>query len=159
MLEIKNKIKNIEEAVLWKTQLRENNLRLVFTNGCFDILHRGHIEYLYQTKAYGDKLIVALNSDASVKTLKGIGRPINNEYDRAFLLASMFFIDAVVIFDSIRCDNIIKQLKPDIYVKGGDYNIDNLDISEKDALLEANCEIKFVPMINGYSTTSILGKK
>ena len=158
MIKIDSKIKTISEAKIWRAQLEKNNLKLAFTNGCFDILHRGHVEYLYNARLQGDKLVIALNSDVSVQSLKGPGRPINSEYDRALIIASLFFVDAVVIFNNTRCNKIISELSPDIYVKGGDYNVDNIDESEKKALLEAGSKMAFISLTEGYSTTSVIKK-
>ncbi len=105
-----------------------------------------------------DTLIVAINSDSSVRSLKGNKRPICKQYDRAFLIASFSFVDAVVIFNGQRCTGLIRALKPDIYVKGGDYNINNINKDEKEALLACKTKIKFVKLVNGLSSTSIIEK-
>ena len=116
----------IEEAV----KAREG-CKLVVTNGCFDILHRGHVEYLNQSKKFGDKLFVLLNSDESVKKLKGETRPINNQNDRAYLLANLECVDGVIIFDGTNCANELLKLKPSVYTKGGDYFTCSLQMDEK----------------------------
>lgn len=148
----------LDEAIEWRETFRKEQKSVVFTNGCFDIMHRGHAEYLFRARCNGDALIIALNSDQSVKALKGKNRPIIDEYNRAYLLASLKVVDAVVIFNSSRCTKLIKQIKPDIYIKGGDYTLDTMDKAEKNALLDVGSVIKFIPFINGFSTTDILAK-
>jgi rfaE bifunctional protein nucleotidyltransferase chain/domain len=121
----------------------------VFTNGCFDILHRGHIEYLRQSKGLGDRLIVGVNSDASVKRLKGENRPINNQEDRCALLKALRFVDNVIVFNEDTPYELIKRLRPDIITKGGDYRPEEVvgsDISK----------VVILPYVSGYSTTRIL---
>jgi rfaE bifunctional protein nucleotidyltransferase chain/domain len=123
-------------------------MKVVFTNGCFDMLHRGHLELLQYCKTLG-KVVVGLNGDESVKRLKGEQRPINNEADRKFLLESLLFVDEVIVFNENTPYNLIKQIKPDIIVKGGDYTIDNIVGSDI-------CEVKIFNYIDGYSTTKII---
>ena len=130
--------------------------RVVFTNGCFDILHVGHIRYLTAAKQLGDILVVGLNSDDSVRQLKGPARPINSEADRAEILAALAAVDHVVIFRELRVSRLVTQLKPDLYVKGGDYSIDSLDRAEVDALRSVGAEIKLVPLVPGRSTTRLI---
>jgi D-glycero-beta-D-manno-heptose 1-phosphate adenylyltransferase len=130
--------------------------RLVFTNGCFDILHVGHIRYLRAAKELGDILVVGLNSDDSVRQLKGPHRPINSEADRAEILAALAVVDHVVIFQEMRASRLITLLRPDLYVKGGDYSIDSLDQSELDALRSVDAKIKIVPLVPGRSTTRLI---
>ncbi|MFN8674197.1 MAG: D-glycero-beta-D-manno-heptose 1-phosphate adenylyltransferase [Candidatus Sericytochromatia bacterium] len=137
-------------------KLKKENKKIVLTNGCFDILHIGHAEYLKEAKKLGDFLFVGINSDSSVKKLKGESRPINNEKDRAKLLSYLEFIDYAIIFEEKTADNIIDLIKPDIYVKGGDYTKESLP--EYQTLLKYNSEIAFVNFVNGYSTTKILEK-
>lgn len=121
---------------------------MVFTNGCFDILHRGHLELLQYCKTLG-KVVVGLNGDESVKRLKGEKRPISNEDDRKFLLESLLFVDEVIVFNENTPYDLIKQIKPDIIVKGGDYTIDNIVGSDI-------CEVKIFNYVDGYSTTKII---
>lgn len=149
---------SLEQAVRWRESLREKGLRLAVTNGCFDILHRGHAEYLLAARNTADALLVLLNSDASVRSLKGPGRPVNCASDRAYLLCSLRFVDAVLVFDSPRCDRELDSLAPDDYAKGGDYTVETLDASERDALLRHNTEIHFIPFVPDHSTTLILEK-
>lgn len=130
--------------------------KIVSTNGCFDLLHVGHVRYLQQARALGDKLIVALNTDASIKRLKGDSRPILPESERSELLAALDCVDWVVLFDEDTPVNVLKEIKPDIHVKGGDYTEDSLP--ETPVLKEVGAEIKFLPYIEGRSTSSIIEK-
>jgi rfaE bifunctional protein nucleotidyltransferase chain/domain len=130
--------------------------QIVFTNGCFDILHVGHVRYLQAAKELGDRLVIGLNSDQSVRTLKGIGRPINNEADRAEVLAALAAVDHVIIFNHPRVTALIKKLRPQIYAKGGDYRIDSLNPEELASLREVGAQIKLLPLVPGKSTTAIL---
>lgn len=130
--------------------------RLVLTNGCFDLLHRGHLSYLHASAALGDLLVVAVNSDASVRALKGPDRPIHSELDRAYALASLRCVDAVFIFQGPRLAEEIRTLRPDLYTKAGDYTLDSLEPTEKAALLASGTEIRFLPFVAGHSTTSII---
>jgi D-glycero-beta-D-manno-heptose 1-phosphate adenylyltransferase len=148
-------------AILAETEaslLREiySQRRLVFTNGCFDLIHVGHVRYLTSAKQLGEILVVGLNSDASVRRLKGEGRPLNSEADRAEVLAALKPVDHVVIFNETRVDSLVTGLRPDIYVKGGDYTIDTLDRSEVAALSAAGAEIKILPLVPGRSTTRLI---
>ena len=153
-----HKIMTLEEALAWRLDLRTQNRKLALTNGCFDLLHRGHAEYLLEARRTADALLILLNSDRSVQSLKGPSRPICHENDRAFLLACMEFIDAVVIFDSSRCSREIDVLKPDVYIKGGDYTVEKLDPVERKAILDCKAEIRFIPFVPGFSTTSLIEK-
>lgn len=129
---------------------------IVFTNGCFDILHFGHAYYLAKAKNLADILVIGLNSDASVKRLKGENRPINSELQRAFLLASFSFVDYVTIFDEDTPKQLIEIVKPDILVKGGDYKIDN--IVGADFVLANGGKVTTIPFVEGLSTTNIINK-
>ena len=130
--------------------------KIVFTNGCFDILHRGHVEYLTEAKACGDKLVTALNSDSSVRGLKGDPRPIQSQEDRAVILDALESVDLVVIFDQETPAEIIKTLLPDVLVKGGDYTPDTIVGADIDT--ENGGEIKAIPFRSGYSTSSVIEK-
>ena len=121
-------------------------MKTIFTNGCFDILHRGHIELLRFCKSCGDRVIVGLNSDESVRRLKGNNRPINSQEDRKILLESLVFVDQVILFDEDTPYNLISDLMPDTIVKGGDYNVE--DVVGRDL-----CEVKIFGLVNGHSTT------
>lgn len=132
--------------------------RLVFTNGCFDLLHAGHVRYLRQARALGDALAVGLNSDRSVRELKGDGRPLNTQDDRAEVLAALGSVDYVVIFDGKRATEVILAVRPHIYAKGGDYTPESLDAGERDALSRSGAEIRILPLVPGRSTTGTLEK-
>jgi rfaE bifunctional protein nucleotidyltransferase chain/domain len=129
---------------------------IVFTNGCFDILHTGHVRYLAEAKKLGDLLVVGLNSDASVRQLKGEGRPLNSEEDRAEVMAALEAVDYVVIFDEKRVDSLLREVQPDIYAKGGDYTEASLDQGEVAALREIGAKINILPLVPGKSTTKLL---
>lgn len=152
------KTSSLDKALLWREELRKNNQKLVVTNGCFDILHRGHVEYLCQAAALGDALLILVNSDSSVRQLKGSSRPLNAETDRAFVLAGLESVDMTVVFSGERCTEMIRALRPDIYVKGGDYTIDTINLEEKQALLEAGTQIRFISFVPGFSTTLTINK-
>ena len=130
--------------------------KVVFTNGCFDVLHRGHVEYLNEAKELGTKLIVGLNSDASVKRLKGKERPINSELDRKFLLENLKCVDEVIIFDEDTPLELIKTLSPNVLVKGGDWPIEN--IVGHEVILDSGGEVRSLSFKHGYSTTNTLEK-
>ena len=130
--------------------------KIVFTNGCFDILHRGHIDLLLEAAEQGNKLIVALNTDASVSRLKGADRPINTEQDRAMLLAAQTFVDAVCLFDTDTPLDLIKLLHPDILVKGGDYTTDQIVGAQE--VKSYGGRVHIVPLRKGYSSTNTLSR-
>ncbi len=130
--------------------------KIVFTNGCFDIIHLGHINYLSKAADLGTILIIGLNTDASVKRLKGIGRPVNDEDARAQSLAALLFVDAIILFDEDTPYNLIKKVKPDILVKGSDYKSE--DIVGHDIVEENGGEVVTIDLLPGYSTTSIIQK-
>lgn len=130
--------------------------KLVFTNGCFDIIHRGHVEYLAKAASLGDQLIVGVNTDASVKRLKGSARPVQDETTRALVLASFGFIAKVVLFDEDTPFELIKLVQPDILVKGGDYNPE--DIVGYDIVKNRGGEVVTIDLVEGHSTTSIISK-
>ena len=128
----------------------------VVTNGCFDILHVGHIRYLQKTKSLGDYSIVMLNSDKSVKMIKGDSRPINNEQDRAEILNALSCVDYVVLFDESSPAELLEKIKPDIYTKGADYTIETLP--ERDIVKRNNIKVEFIEFVQGKSTTNIINK-
>lgn len=136
----------------WKFQ----GMKVVFTNGVFDLLHTGHITYLTKAAALGERLILGLNTDASVRRLKGPERPVNDENSRALLLASLFFVDAVVLFDDDTPLQLITDLMPDILVKGADYTIDNI-VGAKQVIANGG-EVKTIDFVDGFSSTSIIQK-
>ena len=149
-------ILTLAEACRWRAGLRRAGLRLVVTNGCFDIMHRGHAAYLREAREVGDALLVLVNSDASVRALKGERRPIIGEADRMYMLCALKAVDRAVLFDSPRCDRELAALTPDFYVKGGDYTPEKLDPAERAALEAAGTTLVFKPFIPGFSTTSIV---
>ena len=140
------------QTKIWKAEGK----KIVFTNGCFDIVHPGHIAYLGDAADLGDILIIGLNTDQSVCKLKGENRPINNEFSRTQLIASMFFVDAVVLFSEDTPLNLITAIEPDVLVKGGDYNLDNI-VGAKETLAKGG-EVKVLTFLPGYSSTSIIDK-
>jgi D-glycero-beta-D-manno-heptose 1-phosphate adenylyltransferase len=141
------------EAALMRWKLL--NKKIVFTNGCFDILHAGHIHSLTTAASFADVLIVGLNSDSGTKNLKGEGRPINTENDRALLLASLVMVDAVVLFDEPTPINLINTIKPHVLVKGGDYTIDTI-VGAKEVIANGG-RVEIIPLIPGLSTTKLAG--
>ena len=153
-----SRILRLDDCVRLRRRWRGEGLRCTLTNGCFDILHRGHAEYLLAARNLSDRLIVLLNSDESVRRLKGPTRPVNCEFDRAFLLNCFSFVDAVVIFSSPRCTAEIEALAPDVYVKGADYTVETLDPGEREALSRTGAEIRFLPFVPGHSTTETIRK-
>lgn len=148
------KIKTIDEAKKGIDQLKAQGKKIVFTNGCFDILHPGHTRYLYEARRSGDFLVVGLNSDQSVKAIKGKGRPINPQDFRAEVLAALECVNAVVIFDEEDPFNVIQNLLPHVLVKGADWPEDQ--IIGGDVVKEAGGEVRRIPLVPGYSTTKIL---
>jgi D-beta-D-heptose 7-phosphate kinase/D-beta-D-heptose 1-phosphate adenosyltransferase len=149
-------ILTLEEAILRFGRVKRNGRRIVFTNGCFDLLHPGHIGSLEQARALGDALIVGLNSDASVRQLKGAGRPVLPEHERAEILAALECVDAVVIFDELTPREVIARLLPDVLVKGGDWPGDQ--IVGREEVEAAGGRVVSIPVVPGYSTTEILRK-
>ena len=153
---LSKKIHTIESLKKQINAWRLLDKKIVFTNGCFDLLHRGHIDYLSKAAGFGDIIIIGLNSDASVKKLKGENRPINDEQSRAMILAALCFIDAVIIFNEDTPLSLIKLIKPDILVKGGDYSLKN--IVGSDFVIDNGGEVKIIDFLPGYSTTIIEAK-
>jgi rfaE bifunctional protein nucleotidyltransferase chain/domain len=152
------KLFNFANACVIREKLRKENRKVVLTNGCFDVLHAGHIFSLENAKKLGDSLWIALNSDTSVKALKGDKRPIFTERMRAYVLSAMSAVDGIFIFNGSRLDDEILRFRPDIYAKSGDYTIDSLDLSERKALQTVGAKIHFLPFLEGFSTTSTIGK-
>ena len=149
-------ILTLDQAILQFGRDQRNGRRVVFTNGCFDLLHPGHIRCLQQARELGDALIVGLNSDSSVRQLKGAGRPVLPELERAEILAALECVDAVVIFDELTPQNVIARLLPDILVKGGDWPGDR--IVGREEVEAAGGRVVSAPVVPGYSTTEILKK-
>lgn len=149
---------SLDAAVAAREQLRADGRRLVLTNGVFDLLHTGHLYYLQKARALGDALFIALNSDASVRELKGPLRPVQNEIERAYALAATWFVDGIVIFREKRLTNEILALRPDVYSKAGDYTLEKLDPGERGALESVGAKIDFMPFLAGFSTTNLIAK-
>jgi rfaE bifunctional protein nucleotidyltransferase chain/domain len=152
------KLKTPTELAAISERMGADKRKLVFTNGCFDLLHAGHVRYLQQARALGNALVVALNGDASVRALKGPTRPINEEQDRAEVLGALACVDYVTIFQSERVTDLVGQIRPQVYAKGGDYTVDSLDPGERAALESVGTEIKILPLVPGKSTTNIIKK-
>lgn len=153
MKKIISKIQDWEEIVATVADWKSSGDKVVFTNGCFDILHYGHIHYLSAARELGDRLIVGMNSATSVRRLKGASRPINDELTRTHLMAAMQFVDAVVLFEEDTPYQLIKLIVPDVLVKGGDWRPDQ--IIGADIVLEQGGEVKSLNFVEGYSTTNI----
>jgi rfaE bifunctional protein nucleotidyltransferase chain/domain len=151
-----DKMVNPDRLAAIAHSLREQGRKLVLTNGCFDLLHVGHVRYLRAARALGDALAVAINGDDSVRALKGEGRPLNNESDRAEVVASLECVDYTVIFPEARVTRLIEKVRPSIYVKGGDYAPGTLHPEEHAALEKIGAEIRILPFEPGYSTSGII---
>ena len=158
MIDAADRLLSLADAAAWRESLRKEGKKLVVTNGCFDIMHRGHASYLEGARKLGDAMLILLNSDESVRALKGERRPIVCEDDRAFMLNSLRCVDRVVIFNSSRCDKELKAIAPDVYVKAGDYTVETLDPTERQALFDSGTEIVFMPFVAGLSTTNVIEK-
>ena len=146
------------ELPAWRAKLRASGKRLVVTNGCFDLLHRGHVTYLQAARSQGEALLVGLNSDVSVGQLKGPDRPLNAEADRAAVLAALESVDGVCIFAEKTATRFIERAQPDIYVKGGDYTVETLNQEERRVVESAGGKIMVLPVVPGKSTTALLKK-
>lgn len=142
----------IKQVTVWK----QEGQRVVFTNGCFDILHLGHVDYLEKARALGDKLVVGVNTDASVSRLKGPSRPLQDELSRARIMASLLFTNAIVLFDEETPYELIKSVMPDILVKGDDYTVQN--IVGHDIVLQNGGVVKTIALVKGYSTSNVVAK-
>lgn len=150
---IKGKVFHTEELCATLNTWRLLEKKIVFTNGCFDLLHLGHIDYLSKAADLGNKLVIGLNSDASTSALKGLGRPIIDQYSRSIMLASLSFVDAVILFDDPTPLELIAQIRPDVLVKGADYTVDQ--IVGSDLVLGYGGDVQTIEYLSGYSTTSI----
>ncbi len=153
-----SKIVSVTQLAAVSAQCAAEGRVLVFTNGCFDILHVGHVRYLQAARSRGDLLAVALNGDTSVRALKGPTRPLNAELDRAEVLASLGCVDFVTLFHSPRATDVIREVRPQLYVKGGDYTVEALDPGERQALEAAGAAIEILELIPGKSTTAVIHK-
>ncbi|HYT61714.1 MAG TPA: D-glycero-beta-D-manno-heptose 1-phosphate adenylyltransferase [Haliangiales bacterium] len=157
-MSFRDKILSLDTLSAWRNALRAKGKKLVATNGCFDILHVGHVTYLEAARQQGDVLLVGLNSDASVRQLKGEGRPVNSEDDRAAVLAALQAVDAVCIFPEMRATRFLSLAQPDIYVKGGDFKVEQLPKEERDIVAGFGGRIVTIGFVPGKSTTVILEK-
>ncbi len=146
----------LDAAIAARGVLRQRGKSLVLTNGVFDLLHTGHLYYLKQARALGSALYVVINADESVRVLKGPSRPIQNEIERAYALGALEFVDGIIIFRTPRLDTEIRVLRPDVYCKAGDYTLDKLDPSEREALEGVGAKIEFMPFLEGFSTTKLI---
>jgi len=153
---MRSKIIPLQQLTDRAQELRAANRRLVLTNGCFDLLHAGHVRYLEQARQLGDALAVAINGDESVRALKGTGRPLNSAADRAEVLAALECVDFVTLFPEARATRVIEAVQPAIYVKGGDYTRETLDAEEVAALEKIGSEIKTLPLVPGKSTSELI---
>ena len=149
-------LKDHEELKRWLAYWNFKDQKVVFTNGCFDILHRGHIDYLARAADKGDVLIVGLNTDDSVRRIKGDGRPVQDEESRALVMASIHFVNAVVLFDEDTPENLIKMVQPDVLVKGSDYKAE--DIVGYEVVTAKGGDVVTIDFLEGYSTTGILNR-
>ena len=152
------KLLPLDAAMARREAARVMGQKVVLTNGVFDLLHTGHLYFLQKARALGDALFIALNADASVRTLKGPLRPVQSEEQRAYALAALACVDAVFVFSTPRLDAEIRALQPDIYCKAGDYALDKLDPGERAALEKAGARIEFLPFLPGFSTTNLIAK-
>jgi len=150
------KLKTAGELAVVRAQMEARGQKLVLTNGCFDLLHAGHVRYLQAARALGEALAVALNGDDSVSALKGPQRPVNEERDRAEVLAALSCVDFVLIFHDPRLTGVIAKVKPHVYAKGGDYTLESLNPEERAALSEAGAEVRILPLVPGRSTSAMI---
>jgi rfaE bifunctional protein nucleotidyltransferase chain/domain len=157
-MNFRDKILQPENLKSWRDELRKSGKKLVVTNGCFDLLHLGHVTYLDDARKLGDALLVGLNGDRAVKELKGEGRPLNSEGDRAAVLAALQMVDAVFVFSEKRASRFLAEVGPDIYVKGGDYTLETLNQEERRTVETAGGRVVIMPLVPGKSTTALLKK-
>lgn len=151
-----SKVLQIEEVLSWRQGLRDRGLRLGVTNGCFDLLHRGHVEYLAEARTRCDRLLVLVNADQSIRQVKGPGRPVVPEDDRVYMLAALECVDAVLMFQSKHCTELFSRIYPDIYIKGGDYTEETLVREEYLLLKSIGVQFAFIPFVPGLSTTGLI---
>ncbi len=157
-MDFKLKIVPLDQLPAWREAFRKTGLKLVVTNGCFDILHLGHVTYLEAARNNGDALLIGCNGDAGVRELKGPSRPVNNETDRASILAALEAVTAVSIFPESRAIRFLSLAQPDIYVKGGDYTLETLNQDERRVVEATGGKFVFIPFVAGKSTTGLLEK-
>lgn len=157
-MNFRDKLIAVDKLPVWRAALRVAGKKLVVTNGCFDLLHVGHVSYLESARNLGDALLVGVNGDDSARQLKGEGRPVNSEADRAAVLAALASVDGVCIFAEKTAVKFLATAQPDIYVKGGDYTPDTLNQDERRAVESAGGKIVIIPFVPGKSTTALLEK-
>jgi len=157
-MSFRDKILSLDSLPAWRKAFRASGQKLAVTNGCFDILHVGHVTYLEAARKQGDALLIGLNSDASVRQLKGDGRPVNTEADRAAILAALQAVDAVCVFPEMRATRFLSVAQPDVYVKGGDFSVEQLPEEERQIVEKAGGKIVTLGFVPGKSTTSLLEK-
>lgn len=157
-MNFKDKLVPWEDLPRWREEFRQTGRKLVVTNGCFDLLHLGHVTYLEHARNQGDALLIGINSDDSVRQLKGEGRPVNQETDRALVLAALQSVSAVCIYTEQTALRFLERAQPDIYVKGGDYTIDTLNQEERRLVEAAGGKVVVLPVVPGRSTTAVLAK-
>ncbi len=157
-MDFKSKIVPLNQLSAWREAFRKTGCKLVVTNGCFDILHLGHVTYLEAARKNGDSLLIGCNGDAGVRELKGPSRPVNNETDRASILAALEAVTAVSIFPESRAIRFLSLAQPDIYVKGGDYTLETLNQEERRVVEATGGKFVFIPFVAGKSTTGLLEK-
>jgi len=154
----RDKILTWETLPAWRAAMRASGRRLVVTNGCFDLLHLGHVTYLETARQQGDALLVGVNGDEAVRQLKGPDRPVNTEHDRAAVLAALESVSGVCIFAEATATRFLAAARPDVYVKGGDYTLDTLNQEERGTVEQAGGKIVIIPFVPGKSTTALLKK-
>jgi D-glycero-beta-D-manno-heptose 1-phosphate adenylyltransferase len=154
----RDKIISWENLPEWREAIRASGKKLVVTNGCFDILHLGHVTYLESARSFGEALLVGVNGDRGVRELKGEGRPVNAEFDRAAVLASLESVSGVCIFPEKIATHFLERAAPDIYVKGGDYTLETLNKEERQTVEQTGGKIVIIPFVPGKSTTTLLEK-
>ena len=157
-MDFARKIMSATALSAWRADLRRQGKKLVATNGCFDLIHRGHVQYLQEARALGDALLVGLTSDANVRQLKGPARPVNSEADRATVIAALESVDAVYVFPELDARHFLETVCPDIYAKGGDYTLDTINQDERRLLEKLGVKIAILSGVPGKSTTATLRK-
>jgi rfaE bifunctional protein nucleotidyltransferase chain/domain len=157
-MNFREKIVPWDQLPAWRAAMRATGKKLVVTNGCFDLLHLGHVTYLETARNLGDALLIGVNSDESVRQLKGDGRPVNSEHDRAAVLAALESVDGACIFTEKSATRFLTAAQPDVYVKGGDYTLDTLNQEERRAVEQSGGRIVIIPFVPGKSTTGLLEK-
>ena len=157
-MNFREKIIPWDKLSAWRARMRESGRKLVVTNGCFDLLHVGHVTYLETARNLGDALLIGVNGDESVRQLKGAGRPVNSEQDRAAVLAALDGVDGACIFPEKTATRFLAAAQPDIYVKGGDYTLETLNQDERRAVEQSGGRIVIIPFVPGKSTTALLQK-